>query len=395
MPAKLPQYVYQNRDGYLVRLRKTVKGRRFNRSQAAPDLPTAKKLVAKFQAEYRDFLLSVDDEPRRRHPAPAMPTFREAISQYYREVIQRRDRRTQNKWNVIERYLDQTEAALVDEMGEDGYFLDRPLDRLEPGDFNRYREVRRASCSSYNTVHWDLMMLSGLFSHAQKSWNLGSLANPIKSINTRPQENPRETRVTPEDFQRLIEAGRCHSYKGNDARSRKNELEALLTVLYKTGLRIGEVLQLTWSDLTHLDIPDTETLMREGKVPTIRLRAETTKDKQRRFVPLSPETHAALRAHYLLRSPTDENQRVFTYKDSESFHSVFRSLRRRAGVDRNILVHSFRHEFISTSGEDGWADADRKLFSGHKTHSMLDRYTHVEAHNAGLRLFYRPNRGEH
>jgi integrase len=58
---------------------------------------------------------------------------------------------------------------------------------------------------------------------------------------------------------------------------------------------------------------------------------------------------------------------------------------KRAKID-NLHFHDLRHEAISRFFERGLSLAEVATISGHKTWTMLRRYTHLSASNIALKL---------
>ena len=146
----------------------------------------------------------------------------------------------------------------------------------------------------------------------------------------------------------------CKALKGSDVRSR-----ALILVLASSGLRIGEALSLSMSDI---DL---------NMIPTmISIRAENSKNGQARFTFITPEAKDALtdylkvRNKYIVRadkhaevlgvSPRKETDLLFPVTDS-SVNKMWETMLKNAGLytrdeksGRNqYRIHSLRKFFIS------------------------------------------------
>jgi integrase len=103
-----------------------------------------------------------------------------------------------------------------------------------------------------------------------------------------------------------------------------------------------------------------------------------TKNGEAREVPLS---EIAL-TQILQMNRTQE--RIFNIT-SHAITIAFGRACKRAGVN-GLPFHALRHEAISRFFEGGFSLAEVALISGHKTWSMLRRYTHLKAEDLAKKM---------
>ena len=96
-----------------------------------------------------------------------------------------------------------------------------------------------------------------------------------------------------------------------------------------------------------------------------------TKNGETREVPLSDTA-----LNQILQMDKSQ-ERIFT-STPHAITTAFMRATKRAGIS-GLSFHILRHEAISRFFERGFSLAEVALISGHKTWSMLRRYTHLKA----------------
>ena len=144
--------------------------------------------------------------------------------------------------------------------------------------------------------------------------------------------------------------------------------EALFTLLYGAGLRIGEALS-----LTHADIADKERLVVTGKG-----------NKQRR-VPVLPIVRETLEK-YLAVCPyaANANDPVFVGVRGEKLNPAvaqrhLRTLRRQLNLPDSVTPHALRHSFATHLLASGADLRSLQELLGHSSLSTTQLYTQVDA----------------
>lgn len=138
-------------------------------------------------------------------------------------------------------------------------------------------------------------------------------------------------------------------------------------------MRQGELLKLEWQNIN----------LRTGIA-----HLADTKNGTKRDVPLSHKAREAL-----LRMGVQTEGRVFSYT-SEGFKSTWRLMMKRIGIE-DLHFHDTRHEAASRLFELGTLDVmEIAAITGHKSLSMLKRYTHLSASKLVKKLEGNRNKGK-
>ena len=223
----------------------------------------------------------------------------------------------------------------------------------------RDRRLKEVSGSSVNR---ELNLLSHAINVARKEWGI-NIANPVELIQRPKHNKPRERRLTTDELDRLLEqletTGRTEQGTYMAGGTHNPWLRPLVLVAIETGMRQSELLSLIWRKV---DL--------SKRVATL----DDTKNGSRRVVPLSKAAIAALGG-----LPRSIEGRVFP-TSREAVKRGFRRAAERAGIT-NLHFHDLRHEGTSRLFEKGLNVMEVASITGHKTLSMLQRYTHLRAEN--------------
>lgn len=211
---------------------------------------------------------------------------------------------------------------------------------------------------SPGTVNRYLALLSHLFSRAVKEWRWCP-TNPVKDVD-RLREPPGRVRFLA-DGERARLLLMCRS-------SRSRFLYPVVVLALSTGMRKGEVAGLVWERVD----------LERGMVFLDR-----TKNGQRRSLPLVGEALALMQRLYAERDPavchcfpSDEADRPL------DFRSAWQRAVQRARVE-NFRFHDLRHSAASYLAVQGATVAEIAEVLGHRTLSMVKRYSHLtESHTA-------------
>jgi len=213
-----------------------------------------------------------------------------------------------------------------------------------------------------STVRDELTLLHHLFKIARQEWGLPFPGNPVEAVRAPKPNRARDRRLEPGEEARLLAA--CKAYGG--------VIHDVVLFALETAMRRGEIAQLRWQDI-------------RGNIA----RLEDTKNGERRDVPLS--TAACRIVARQIRNIQDN--RIFGLR-SDSIGMAFRRACERAesGDGKkdqpiiNLRFHDLRHEATSRLFEKSLSTEQVKLITGHKTYSMLDRYTHLRAEDLAKML---------
>lgn len=205
---------------------------------------------------------------------------------------------------------------------------------------------------SPTTVVRYLASLSHAFSVAVRDWEWVQ-ENPVLKISKPKISNERTRFLNDEERARLIRACKESESKG---------LYPVVILALSTGMRRGEILNLKWSDV---DLDRSAILL------------QTTKNGERRFVPLVGVTLELLRARYNQQSI---GSLVFPAPHSPlkpiDIRSAWESALNKARIS-NFRFHDLRHTAASYLAMNQASLLEIGTLLGHKTIQMTKRYAHL------------------
>jgi len=153
----------------------------------------------------------------------------------------------------------------------------------------------------------------------------------------------------------------------------RGQLAELWHVFLHTGMRSGELRAIEWPDV-------------DWERSEIRVRAEISKSKRTRFIPMSATVRAildSLRLRLAERPDTEEARRwVFVQPNGRPWlANLSRVLKRclaKAGVRRDADLHTFRHTFASELIRRGADVRTLQALLGHASaRTTLEHYAHL------------------
>ena len=267
-------------------------------------------------------------------PKQTMPRLMPMLERYVAEVTPTKKGESQERYRAAQ--------LMKTKLG------DMFMDKITGEVVAQYRDQRLAQVSN-NTVRLELAFLSVVFEQARKEWGL-AVSNPVRQIRMPKPGKPRTRRLENGEEEALLTA--C-------AASGAHYLHSFVLLAIETAMRFGELAGVTWANVNFekrtIYLPD-------------------TKNGQARTVPLSTRAVAALQI--LPRG------RLFSAK-AGSIRSAFLIAVQKAkagsheGMFENLRFHDLRHEAVTRLFEKGLNPIEVGMVSGHKTLSMLLRYTHL------------------
>jgi len=189
-------------------------------------------------------------------------------------------------------------------------------------------------------------------------------AHPLASIRTPKQEKRLPKFLEVEQINKLLATPDANTLLG--ARDR-----AMLEVLFSTGVRVSELVDLDFVDLNF-----------EGR--TVRVRG---KGKKQRVTPIGPTAIAAIQRYVELRRAASRSARfdqeaLFVNKHGQRLST--RSVRRKldkylseCGLDPSISPHTLRHSFATHMLNNGADLRSVQELLGHQSLSTTQIYTHL------------------
>lgn len=228
----------------------------------------------------------------------------------------------------------------------------KTLEEIDKQEITSLKDELITHNKAASTINHYLNALSQLYQVAINEWGL-KLVNPIAGIKRIPEPSGRMKRLPKKAEQILLEECQRKGY---------NQLHYLITFAIETGMRQGEILSMRWEDI---DLGNRRVLLRH------------TKNGDSRQVPLT--TRAKVTIEQLMNSKCSEH--VFSQCRWVLRKQFFRVVQSLASKDSQnpfigLRFHDLRHEALSRLSDKGLNVIELAHISGHKTLSMLRRYTH-------------------
>jgi integrase len=204
------------------------------------------------------------------------------------------------------------------------------------------------------TVNRYMASLSGILTYACRHlrWmNENPCFNLIKL-----KEHPHSRRIlTDDEATALLTVCKesCHPY-----------LYSIVLIAITTGMRSGEILSLTWSDVDF-----------DKKL----LHIKTSKNGRSRYVAIMDSALKTLESLCRLRDPLKPlvfaSRTVFGRIDIKK---PWQKALKLAGI-KDFVFHGLRHHYASRGGQMGASSQQLQSQLGHSSSQMTDHYTHLEA----------------
>lgn len=251
------------------------------------------------------------------------------LSEYLEPRLTARNRSTaRNLARLADHWAgDLTTAVMLD------YISQRQAEGVQPATINRELVFLSAAINDYNRTH------------------SAQLPNPVPGLKTR--EPPGRLRwLTRAEYAALLHAA-----------AHRPALHDFIVLAVNTGLRRGELLNLTW---THVDFTH----------GLITLEASDTKTRTGRVVPINPDARAALER----RAQACRNAWVFCSSTTDGpltdLKKSFATACRRAGLV-DVTPHTLRHTCASWLVQSGIPLYEVARLLGHSAITTTQRYAHL------------------
>jgi integrase len=203
----------------------------------------------------------------------------------------------------------------------------------------RLNDGRRAAA-------YDLQIIRHTLNIASSEWGMFLKENPLDRVRFPSPPKPREKRLKPGELQKLLQSAN---------QSGSSYMPSLIILAVETGMRIGELLKIEWSDW--------------DKQRAI-LHLRNTKNGRDRYIPLTPK------ANQIISDITQKSDRILP-TNYEAVKSAWQRLRKRTGI-LDLRLHDLRHEATSRFFEMGLTLPEVASITGHQTATMLLRYAHAD-----------------
>ena len=237
------------------------------------------------------------------------------------------------------------------------FFGKMRLDEIGPADVEAYKAKKFSAGQNRKSVNNHLTALRKLLNLAVE-WGRLERAPKVRGFALKTQPVDEDEFLSFEEADRLLRAA-------------APEWQPMLTVALKTGLRVGELLALRWSDV---DLVAWQLVVRR----TLWHGEEgTPKGGRHRPVPLCEEAATVLKAHRHLKGP-------YVFCDAAGgplTHSIVKDIVPRAcvraGLTKRLTWHGLRHSFASHLVMRGASIKAVQELLGHESIEMTLRYSHL------------------
>ena len=226
-----------------------------------------------------------------------------------------------------------------------------------------YRSVRlrettvRGRPPSVASLNREVGLLKRMINYAVR--NGDAKANPISHVTKLKENNIRHVVIDEEKFQQLYIAAEAW-------------LKPILTVAFDTGMRQGEILNLTWQRVN----------LSNG---TISLRGEDTKTASPRLIVLTSRVIETLKAlprpingGFVFRSRRRREKEGPLIDIRKGFARACEKAGIPQGLDGGIIFHDLRRAFVTNARRAGVPESVVMKMSGHKTREIFDRYNVID-----------------
>ncbi len=198
-------------------------------------------------------------------------------------------------------------------------------------------------------------LISHLYKIARQQWRM-EVHNPVAGEITLPSNGkPRDRRLKANESKLLL-------------KHLSGETKAIFELAIETGMRRSEMLSLEWGNVV---LEKATALL------------EDTKNGEVRAVPLSTTAIRVLKGLQPGKRGI-KRKKVFTITQSR-LRDAWEAARTAAGIP-DIRLHDLRHEAASRLFEKGLNVMEAASVTGHKTLSMLKRYTHLNPTDIAKKL---------
>ena len=230
---------------------------------------------------------------------------------------------------------------------------DIDIEEISPRQIESFKVLRSKQVSA-STVNMQLRSLRAFFNRFVK-WELLQ-RNPARQVDLIKVPESLPAYLTPEQLTQLLE-GISDQW-----------LARIVLFGFMTGLRLGEILNLTWDDI---DIQNRTALIRSSL-------SYQVKAGKIRTLPLNDE------ATQVLRSLPSRIGLVFKGKHGQRANpnyvsAKFREAIRKSNLDRRLHFHSLRHSFASALVKNGVSLFQVQRLLGHSTPRITMVYAHLQS----------------
>ncbi len=254
--------------------------------------------------------------------------------------------------HTIHKLNHRTEAGILGLISK--RWENRKLSSIQKQDVLMLKEDLLKCGRAASTVNHYINAISQLFQVAVNEWEF-KLNNPTAGIKRMTEPQGRMKRLLPESEKILL------TYSSDTSIL---PLSSIIIIAIETGMRSAEILSMRWEDI---DLENRRVLLRH------------TKNGESRSVPLTSRAKNEL----LNLSSSQDSELVFPYCRWQVRRQFIKAVNKakltHKGVQNpfnDLRFHDLRHEALSRLSDKGLNVIELAHISGHRTLSMLKRYTH-------------------
>ncbi len=266
------------------------------------------------------------------------------------------EEKTRTFEELMERYLAEHAAKKADPRHYRGHatslkavFGGLTLAEITPKLIVDYKNRRYAAGLKPASINRELATLKKAFNLAVKEWEW-CRDNPVSRVSMERENNRRDRWLTSEEEARVLE--RCAPW-----------LHDLVTFALHTGMRMGEILELTWRGVD----------LNRRTVTVLR-----SKNGERRTIPVNQTVLTVLKDKAGLRSLKTDLvfcSQALTPLESGHLRRSFRLALRKAQIE-DFHFHDLRHTFATRLVQAGVDLYKVQRLLGHQSPVMTQRYAH-------------------
>ncbi|MGD9852466.1 MAG: tyrosine-type recombinase/integrase [Nitrospirales bacterium] len=229
------------------------------------------------------------------------------------------------------------------------FFGDRTLAEITPKVIVQYKAKRYRDGVKPATINRELAVMKHAFNLAIKEWEWAT-QNPVSRVSFEQENNQRDRWLSQEEERRVLAA--CTPW-----------LKDMVIFALNTGMRMGEILALTW---------ETVDLFRQT-VTVLR-----SKNGDRRTIPLNGKVFGLLKER--MKGDSSPTGLVFpsqagTPRDGHDLRRGFRKALATAKI-QDFHFHDLRHTFATRLVQAGVDLYKVQRLLGHRSPVMTQRYAH-------------------
>ena len=291
-------------------------------SQSFPTLQSARRWASCEEAR-----IIRESDPSYRYRAHSLA---EVLENYQRRILIDKGRSHPDRW-IVQAFL---------KLG----WIRKSLDQLSVQDIADYRD-QRLKIIKASSLHRQFFVLRHALTIAGREWDWDVPEGLLERVRIPPKAPQAIRRITQKQQIKLLST--C-------LETGRKDIHLIVLIALRTALRRSEILSLNWKDI---DL--------DNRLITI----HHTKNGHYRTLPIAKDLHLQL-----LKSRRAEEGMLFTLS-ANALRLAFDRIRAKADL-KDIRFHDLRHEAISSFFEMGLTVPEVAMISGHRTLSMLMRYSH-------------------